>query len=96
VRALPLDGSNWRKEEDFYRAFLGAVKAPKWHGHNLDALRDSLIVGSINEVSPPFTVTVRGSRTWPESLATFMREVESVFREARSEGVKVDLVLSEQ
>jgi len=96
VRTLVLDGSAWRDEEDFYRAFLLAVEAPQWHGHNLDALRDSIVTGSINNVAPPFTIAVRGSRAWPASLAIFMREVESIFTEAKSEGLAVDLLLSEQ
>ena len=96
MRTLLLDGSAWRDEEDFYRAFLVAVEAPEWHGHNLDALRDSIIAGSINKVEPPFTVAVRGARAWPASFAIFMREVESIFSDAKSEGAAVDLLLSEQ
>jgi RNAse (barnase) inhibitor barstar len=96
VRTLLLDGSAWRNEEDFYRAFLAAVQAPQWHGHNLDALRDSIVTGSINNVVPPFAVAVRGAKGWPAPLAIFMREVESIFNEAKSEGVAVDLLLTEQ
>jgi RNAse (barnase) inhibitor barstar len=96
VRTLLLDGSTWREREDFFQAFLKAVEAPAWHGHNLDALRDSIVVGSINGVAPPFSVAVRGSRSWPADLALFMREVESIFVEAKTEGVAVDLLLSEQ
>jgi len=42
---------NWvfiKSEKSFYEAFLSQVKAPDWHGHNLDALADSIISGGIN------------------------------------------------
>jgi RNAse (barnase) inhibitor barstar len=96
MKTLVLDGSMWRDKDDFYRAFLAAVEAPEWHGHNLDALRDSIVVGNINKLKPPFSVAVRGSRSWPTQLTSFMRSVESIFGEAKAEGVAVDLLLSEQ
>ena len=40
---------NWEvinSEESFYDIFLSQVKAPEWHGLNLDALADSIITGS--------------------------------------------------
>lgn len=44
------DGVRWNTAEDFYDAFLEAVGAPSWHGHNLDALYDSIGGDDINTV----------------------------------------------
>ncbi len=40
VIALCADG--WRTPENFYQALLPRLGAPDWHGHNLDALHNSL------------------------------------------------------
>ena len=45
-----------KTEEDFYSSFLSKLNAPEWHGHNLDALSDSLITGSIHDIEPPYKI----------------------------------------
>jgi RNAse (barnase) inhibitor barstar len=58
---LLLDGARWQTAEDFYDAFLRAVGAPSWHGHNFNALRDSIAVGDVNAVSLPYDIVVHGT-----------------------------------
>ncbi len=50
MKELILDASNWRNHDDMYLSFFEAVKAPKWHGKNFNALRDSIKAGQINEI----------------------------------------------
>ena len=68
---------------------LSGLKAPGWHGRNLDALWDS-ITSDINGVSPPFLVEVTGHRQASEEVALLVSRVQSVFEEAR-EGRRVDV-----
>jgi hypothetical protein len=54
MRIIELDTLNWRTGLDFYRHLLAALGAPKGHGHNLNAVVDSMIWGGMNTVEPPF------------------------------------------
>ena len=59
MKELVLDGARWRTKDDLYDAFFRAVGAPEWHGRNLDALNDSIAIGSINEVEVPYRLVIR-------------------------------------
>ncbi len=39
---IGLDAAKWRTTDDFYADLLSELKAPAWHGRNLDALWDTL------------------------------------------------------
>jgi RNAse (barnase) inhibitor barstar len=58
---LVLDAEGWVNADDVYDAFFAAVGAPRWHGRNLNALRDSISTGSINEVEVPYSLIVRNA-----------------------------------
>jgi hypothetical protein len=51
MRTIELDGSTWKTRDDFYAAFFKAVGAPERHGRNFNALRDSIVIGRINQIS---------------------------------------------
>jgi RNAse (barnase) inhibitor barstar len=53
VKELTLDGAGWVRKGGAYSAFFHVLGAPEWHGRNLDALRDSILTGSINRVDVP-------------------------------------------
>lgn len=46
MRVIDLDGSGWGRPDDFYDALLPELGAPEWHGHNPNALNDSVIWGA--------------------------------------------------
>jgi RNAse (barnase) inhibitor barstar len=79
MKVIALDASEWHSPEDFYSALLPQLGAPEWHGHNLDALDDSLGVGGINSLEPPFKVEVAGAQQLPEPMRHFLTKVERVF-----------------
>lgn len=56
---IALNGSSWRTEADFIEGVLAGVQAPSWHGRNYNALRDSLVVGGINGIEPPYDFILR-------------------------------------
>ena len=89
MKKIPIDIAGCRNEGDFYDLLLSGLKAPGWHGRNLDALWDS-ITSDINGVSPPFLVEVTGHRQASEEVALLVSRVQSVFEEAR-EGRRVDV-----
>ena len=76
---------NWEKinsEEDFYNEFLPQVKAPDWHGRNLNALADSIITGDINNIEPPFTILNIQSDSATGIILELQIKVLSIFSEA--------------
>lgn len=59
MRELVLNGADWATKDDVYDAFFRAVGAPEWHGHNLDALADSISGGSINQIEVPYRLVIK-------------------------------------
>jgi len=88
MRVISLDASRWDSPEDFYSAFLPQLGAPAWHGHNLDALDDSLGGGGINALEPPFRVEIDGAENLSESMKQFLSDVERLFADVRAETQK--------
>lgn len=60
MRTIQLDASDWRSRDDFYNAIFEALGSPSWHGRNFNALRDSIGVGQINRIEPPFRILITG------------------------------------
>ena len=56
---LVLDGRNWQTELDLIEAVIAGVGGPFWHGRNYNALYDSLVVGSINGIDPPYDFIIK-------------------------------------
>ena len=79
---------NWEvisSEESFFDVFLPQVEAPEWHGRNLNALADSIITGSINNIEPPYTIKSINTSKAPESIKDFQLKVLNIFTEAVTE-----------
>ncbi|MDP2596565.1 barstar family protein [Alteromonas stellipolaris] len=75
--------------EHFFDAFLPQVKAPDWHGKNLDALSDSLITGGINQVEPPFCVIYTNIENMSVTAKNVYDAVGLIFDEANEIGKKI-------
>lgn len=85
---------DWKQietEGDFYDIFLPQVKAPEWHGRNLDALTDSLVTGAINSIEPPYTIHSINTGFAPKKISGFQLKVLTTFNEgvAENRGIKV-------
>ncbi|MEQ9258224.1 MAG: barstar family protein [Roseovarius sp.] len=85
MKRIYIDVSEFRTTDTFYRALLSELGAPDWHGHNLDALWDSITGGDINEITPPYHVEVSGSQRVPTELSTLLNRVKSLFEEAKAD-----------
>jgi hypothetical protein len=69
TQMIELDAANWKVPDDFYVALLVALGSPTWHGHNVNALIDSMIWGGINAIDPPYKIIVHNIRLAPSSVA---------------------------
>jgi RNAse (barnase) inhibitor barstar len=94
VVVIHLDGQSWQSAYDFYRAYLTAVGAPEWHGHNLDALWDSLTGGDINQRNPPLRIRIVGLERMGSEAKQTMQRFASLVKQANSEGHQIELELS--
>jgi hypothetical protein len=54
-----LDGRDWQTELDLIEAVIAGVDGPFWHGRNYNALYDSMVVGSINGIEPPYDFVIK-------------------------------------
>jgi hypothetical protein len=94
VRTLLLDGVSWKTPDNFYDAFFQAVGAP-WHGRNFNALRDSIGVGDINAVEPPYHIAVHGVSRMSEPALAIVRHFRELIEDLRSSGTEVSIELLE-
>ena len=87
-----LSGAQWTAPDDFYNALLSSLGAPGWHGHNLDALWDSITRGDINEVYSSFRVEIAGVDQMPLNCKALVDRFVDLISDARAEGVLVEIV----
>jgi RNAse (barnase) inhibitor barstar len=73
MKEIRLDAAKWKTRDDFYDALLSALGAPAWHGHNLDALKDSIGSDQINEVHLPFCFLIVGTDRLPVELRSCLK-----------------------
>jgi hypothetical protein len=58
MKLIRLPATGWTHIDEFFDAILKALAAPKWHGHNVNALIESMIHGEINGISPPYKIVI--------------------------------------
>lgn len=87
MKKIVLDASSWRVPLDLYDALLPAIGAPLWHGTSINALVDSMIYGSINEVTSPYVVVVLGTKSIPEDVRNELRLLQHDLHTAASPGL---------
>ena len=85
MRKIELDAARWASIDDVYEALLPAIGAPEWHGHNVNALIDSMIWGGINAIDPPYTVVVRGVAHASVDIRAHLEVIRRALVEARAE-----------
>jgi len=94
VDQIELDGRFWQSAEDFYLAYLCAVGAPTWHGHNLDALWDSLTGGDINGRNPPLRIRIVGLDQMRKDSREMVQRFAGLVNEAKAQGQQVEIELA--
>ena len=94
MRRIELNASEWQEPNDFYEALLPQLGAPDWHGRNLDALEDSIFIGDINAIEPPFRISVTGTDKLSASMRQFLGKVQAVFTDNAGNAGKADATIS--
>lgn len=89
MKEIVLNGSGWKTKDDFYSAFLAEIGAPDWHGHNLDALHDSIGGRGINKFEPPFTVRIHGTSAMSLESKQMVERFQQLIVDLRQEGIQV-------
>ena len=93
MKQISLDASNWDSDLDAYDALLAELGAPAWHGQSYAALFDSIAMGNINQVEPPYTVTILNSRSATAEVESFLMSLSEIFADARKRRRQVMLNL---
>ncbi|TRD14311.1 barstar family protein [Paenimaribius caenipelagi] len=93
MRTLKVDVADCLTADDVYERLLAALHAPDWHGHNLDALWDS-ITSDINGLAPPYSIAVKGHEQAPAVVSVLLSRIQTVFADAlRGKKIHVELRL---
>ncbi len=89
-----MDASKWKTLDDLYDSFFEAVKAPVWHGRNLNAVRDSVGVGQINGIEVPYCLVLKNyhqlSDQLKEKADNFVELISDLEREGTPVKIRVD------
>jgi RNAse (barnase) inhibitor barstar len=91
MREIVMDGGKWVAADDIYDAFFRAVGAPSWHGRNLNALRDSISVGRINEIEVPYLIRIRNYSSIGPEAKSLAGDFVSFIEELHDSGCPVDI-----
>jgi hypothetical protein len=85
MREIVADVTGAKTRDDVYSALFRAWEAPDWHGQNFNALRDSLIVGDINRIEPPFRLKIVGVGSAGADALGMVSEFEDLINKIRPE-----------
>ena len=92
MQEIVLSGALWTTPDDFYKALLPSLGAPDWHGHNLDALWDSILGNDINGIKPPFRIQIDGIDAMPSECRVLVDRFVALINAAKGQGVLVEIV----
>jgi RNAse (barnase) inhibitor barstar len=92
MQEILLSGADCLTPDEFYAALLRSLGAPSWHGHNLDALWDSITGGGLNQVNPPFRITLTGVTEMPPTCKVLVDRLVMLISDARDQGLAVEIV----
>jgi RNAse (barnase) inhibitor barstar len=90
-RTIILNAIGWTSEEDFYAAFLAEVGAPEWHGHNLDALEESIRDSDINAVNVPYRIVLVGTSQATPDFQQWLCQLEIMIDDLIRANVPIQL-----
>lgn len=91
---IVLDGRDWQTEADFIGAVIAGVDGPPWHGRNYNALRDSLVAGSINGTEPPYDFIIQAPSAPTSEVADAIRYFMARISDWRAEGAQLSARLA--
>jgi RNAse (barnase) inhibitor barstar len=87
VKVIHCELTGCTTSQEVYDKILAALQAPGWHGHNLNALWDSIAGGGINELRPPYQLKVTGYGGLPKDQRDLVDAIGNLFTEARRDSL---------
>ena len=87
MRVIELDASRWVSLDDLYDDLLPALGAPDWYGRNYAVVVDSIGVGSINAVEPPYLIRIVGAKHMTPSVLEFLHDARADIAERIEDGI---------
>lgn len=84
-KIIELDATKWKTVHHFYDALLSELSAPALHGHNINALVDSMIWGGMNKIEAPYLVKISNSTGLPKVVHQHIELLQSALFEARAD-----------
>lgn len=94
MRVIELDAQSWKTCEDYAIALRIALGSPEWHGSNVDAFFDSMVVGDINEINPPYKIIIKNTENLPKKI---IEEIEALKKRLpkswENPGNKIEIIL---
>lgn len=89
-----LDARDWRTEADLIKAVIAGMQGPTWHGPNYNALYDSMVIGAINALEPPYDFVIRMSSSPTPEVEDAVRYFMSRIEVWRAEGAQLSVRLT--
>jgi RNAse (barnase) inhibitor barstar len=86
-----MDAGKWKSLDDLYLSFFEAVKAPAWHGKNLNAIHDSIGGGQVNGVEVPYRLVFKNYDQLSGDLKEKIDFFIEVVSDLAKEGVPVEV-----
>ncbi len=75
MRVIELDAQSWKTCEDYAIALRIALGSPEWHGSSVNAFFDSMVVGSINKINPPYKIIIKNTKNLSKDI---IEEIEAL------------------
>ena len=75
MRRVEIDWTTVTSAEELWRDVVEKSGHPRWHGRNLDALRDGWVTGGLDEFGPPYEFVFLNCDQVPDHLLELSRSV---------------------
>jgi len=83
MHRIRIDTTNCRDAAGSCTGLLRTLGAPSWHGHTLDALRDSLVGGGVMVGGPPLLIEIDMPSDMPTEVRHLVDRLAALCLEAR-------------
>ena len=92
-KVITFDWLKISSPERFYELFFSLAGAPEWYGNNLNALYDSVVIGNINKLRPPFTIENINVSETHGGMKDFQKMVLNIFVDATVENSDIETIV---
>ena len=83
MKVVEIDAGGCRNPKEFGQLLQDAIQAIPGHGSSIEAFVDSMVFGTMSDLSPPYTIVVTGDLK-PEVRA-FVADLSNAIGQARLE-----------